>query len=73
MKYKLQVMHIIKHICMKRKTVRIEMIDVFLSFLPFMMALTSLLLSIVCKATNNSEGESGGFCAVPLVPIQINK
>ena len=37
-----------------------------------MMALTSLLLSIVCKATNNSEGDSGGFCAVPLVPDQIN-
>ena len=37
------------------------------------MALTSLLLSMVCKATNSSEGDSGGFLAVPLVPVQIKK
>ena len=37
------------------------------------MALTSLLLSMVCNATSSSEGDSGGFCAELLAPDQRKK
>lgn len=30
------------------------------SAIPFMIALTSLLLSTVCNATSNSDGDNGG-------------
>ena len=36
-----------------------------------MIALTSLLLSIVCKETRSSDGETGGFCV--LAPAEMEK